>query len=145
MYICRNALLLQCFTSHQDASIILHHSSAIAIYIMKRQHNPYLHSTCGLGSSYLLGSFQVLTSSNCLSPLGVFFVRNKEGITLLQYISFLFHLWIGIHQFWQTQSILLGNTEDGILLLHRIDVAPFNALRQHDRTQHQAQNEQQIS
>ena len=145
MYICRNAFLLQCLTSHQDASIILHHSFAIAVYIVKRQHNSYLHSTGSLGNSYLLGSCHVFTSSNSLSALCVCFIRNKEGITLLQYISLLFHLRIGFHQFGQTQSILFGNTEDGVLLLHRIDVTPFDALSQHGRTQHQAQNEHQIS
>ena len=120
MDISRDTLLLQLFASHQDATIILHHSLTIAIYIMQRKHHTHIHRVGFLRYSGTLRSSSFLGCS--------FLKRNKERSTFLQHVAFLLHLRIGVHQFRECQTILVGDTEDGIFLLDCIDVTPFGGL-----------------
>ena len=50
MHIYIGALLLQGFASQQRTAVILHHSLAVAIYIVQRQHHAYLYRISGNSS-----------------------------------------------------------------------------------------------
>ena len=152
MNIGRNTVLLQIVTCHQDATVILHHALAVAIHIMQRQHHANLHGvadgSCRLGSSrsnrFLAGS---RSSGSCLLvwillSLGI---RDKQGGSFLEHVSLLLHLRIGIHEFRKRQSITAGDTEDGIFLLHRIDVAPLGGLSENTDAEHQPNDNKEIS
>ena len=126
MNIRRDTLLLQFFASHQNATIELHHTLAVTIYIMKRKHHTHIHRIGFLLRSHLLLSHIGLSSTSRSSS--ILLERNKDSSTFLEHISFLLHFRVGFHQFRQTQSILIGDTENRILFLYRIDITPFSSL-----------------
>ena len=158
MHIGRDTLLFQIIASHQESTIILHHTLAITIHIMQRQHHANLHRITsrnlllsGSGSSYsrFAGSNSILILLLCLfRRIRILLVagkRNKEGSSLLEHVTFLLHLRVCLHQFRQTQSILIGNTKNSILFLHCVDVTPFRCLSKDTNTEHEPHNHQEIS
>ena len=153
MNIGRNTVLLQIVTRHQDATVILHHALAVAIHIMQRQHHANLHGVadccCRLDSSrssrFLAGSSR---SSGCRLLIRIFLslgIRNKQSGSLLEHVSLLLHLRIGIHELRKRQAIAVGDTEDGIFLLHCIDVTPLGGLGENTDAEHQPNDHKEIS
>ena len=158
MDIGRDTLLFQIIASHQESTIILHHTLAITIHIMQWQHHANLHritsrnlllSGSGSCHSRFAGSNSILVLLLCLFRririLLVVGERNKESSSLLEHVTFLLHLRVCLHQFRQTQSILIGNTKNSILFLHCVDVSPFRCLSKDTNTEHEPHNHQEIS
>ena len=119
MNVYRDTVFLQFFTSHQNTTVILHHTSAVAINIMQRKHHS--HPDCTVAHVAIVNSGLRL---HRLNRLFHFRIRNENIVTFLEFIVGHIHFRVSLAQLLLSDAVLFCNAIDGLFLLHFVHLFP---------------------
>ena len=126
-----DALLLQAVAGHEHATVVFRHAPAVAVDVVQRQHHaqadgavpdivsrPQLLAVVG-GRLALRLLSRLALRLGALLALGLR-ERDVQHHAFLQLIAGGVHLRVGLDELLDGQAIVVGDAEDGLLLLHLV-------------------------
>ena len=124
--VCRDTVGLQTVASHQHATVVLHHTLAVASIVVQGQHHAdaygaltHVFSLCGRLRGHLWCLECCAGHTFRLLSAGIGYL---DIVTLLQLVARGVHLWVGLDELVDGQTVLAGYAKDGLLALHLVQL-----------------------